>query len=63
MDSYRTSLHPNMLEAIVCTEDWLRSADSVPTVEDLSEHEQEMLYMNGKLLTLKIQYHAYFRSC
>ncbi|CAN1145102.1 Putative AC transposase [Linum perenne] len=63
MDSYRTSLHPNMLEAIVCTEDWLRSADSVPTVEELSEHEQEMLYMNGKLLTLKIQYHAYFRSC
>ncbi|CAN1136626.1 Putative AC transposase [Linum perenne] len=50
MDSYRTSLHPNMLEAIVCTEDWLRSADSVPTVEDLSEYEQEMLSMNGKLV-------------
>ncbi|CAN0925746.1 Putative AC9 transposase [Linum grandiflorum] len=51
MNSFRSSLAPNMLEAIVCAEDWLRSADSVPSdEEDLLEHEQELEYRKGKII-------------
>ncbi|CAN1292614.1 Putative AC9 transposase [Linum perenne] len=50
MDEFRTSLHPTMLEALLCASDWLRDGESVVMDEDgilVEEHEKE--YRRGTL--------------
>lgn len=34
LDSFRTSLTPRMVEALVCAQDWLRSSNSTIMIED-----------------------------
>ncbi|CAN1347844.1 Putative AC transposase [Linum perenne] len=51
MDEFRTSLHPTMLEALVCASDWLRDGESVVMdEEDVPIEEQEKEYQRGKLI-------------
>ncbi|CAN1315969.1 hypothetical protein LINPERPRIM_LOCUS29896 [Linum perenne] len=51
MDEFRTSLHPTMLEALVCASDWLRDGESVVMdEEDVPIEEKEKEYQRGKLI-------------
>jgi hypothetical protein len=37
LDDYRTSLTPFMLEALVCTQDWLRRTTPIDIQENMEE--------------------------
>lgn len=48
LDSFRSSLTPTMVEALICTQDWIRR-DNQPlvveeTMEDILEMESGMFY-------------------
>ncbi|PRQ57352.1 putative HAT dimerization domain, ribonuclease H-like domain-containing protein [Rosa chinensis] len=77
IDPYRSSLSPRMVEALICTQNWLRSENvylhHTPTIEEMElceEAEREMLKMpcgaavgssRSGMLTLKLKT-LYFRA-
>ncbi|KAL4559987.1 hypothetical protein LXL04_032135 [Taraxacum kok-saghyz] len=42
LDSYRTSLSPKVVQALICTQDWIRKSHKSLTIED-ETHENEEL--------------------
>ncbi|CAI0382939.1 unnamed protein product, partial [Linum tenue] len=47
LDSFRTSLSPEVVEALICCEDWIRSSDS-ELVDDGEDEGDEVVFQNGK---------------
>ncbi|CAN0839165.1 Zinc finger BED domain-containing protein RICESLEEPER 2 [Linum grandiflorum] len=51
LNDFRTSLSPNVVEAVICCEDWLRSSPVTPFItdeEELPEDEQDKEYQMSK---------------
>ncbi|CAI0546435.1 unnamed protein product, partial [Linum tenue] len=45
LDSFRTSLSPEVVEALICCEDWIRSSDS-ELVADGEDEGDEVVFQN-----------------
>ncbi|CAN0881974.1 Putative AC transposase [Linum grandiflorum] len=55
LDSFRTSLTPNIVEALICARDWIKSDDSKPVIdeEDLEEQvEFENVYASFQRMSV-----------
>ncbi|MFS7960908.1 putative HAT dimerization domain, ribonuclease H-like superfamily [Helianthus anomalus] len=52
LDSFRTSLTPRMVEALVCAQDWLRASNNPISIED-TNFDVEKLEEDMKELTLE----------
>ncbi|CAN0873597.1 Zinc finger BED domain-containing protein RICESLEEPER 2 [Linum grandiflorum] len=51
LNDFRTSLSPQVVEAVICCEDWLRSSPVTPFItdeEELLEDEQDKEYQMSK---------------
>ncbi|XBI39227.1 hypothetical protein VPH35_124056 [Triticum aestivum] len=46
LNEFRTSLTPFMVQALVCTQDWLRGAITI----DIEEDEEELLILEKELI-------------
>ncbi|CAI0462515.1 unnamed protein product [Linum tenue] len=46
LDSFRTSLSPEVVEALICCEDWIRSSDSELVADGEDEGDDEVVFQN-----------------
>ena len=52
LDPFKSSLTPNIVEALVCTQDWFRGNSKVIVEESLEELEKNYFYsFNSHLIT------------
>ena len=55
LDNFRSSLTPKIVEALVCTQDWLRGpSEPVPVEENLEDLEKFEKGTSSFTITLKI---------
>jgi hypothetical protein len=66
LDDFRSSLTPFMVEALICTQDWLKRAPSIPNEEEeeeLAKLEQGTNHAPFLFIRYLIQYNILFHVC
>ncbi|CAN0826992.1 Zinc finger BED domain-containing protein RICESLEEPER 2 [Linum grandiflorum] len=58
LDNFRSSLLPTIVEALICTEDWLRNPDD--TSNDEEDEEEQIQFAKGMFLNSNVKYVSIF---
>ncbi|CAN1787569.1 Putative AC transposase [Linum perenne] len=63
LNSFRNSLTPKMVEALVCSKDWLRSCETLVNDEEEHEEGEEEEFQRGKCLIFSLFIRVIFLLC